>query len=128
MSSSLGLREGRELRPGGDHPHRGADTNPDPVFVAIGKLGVHGSEHVIPRARVDEIEQTAGHTPTKEEVDRIIEAAAASEDDCGGVRVELNLVEPGGTEQRSDFRRVRKARTCLDPGLAHRTQEARRVG
>ena len=58
MSSSLGLREGRERRPGGDHPHRGADTNPDPVFVAIDKLGMHGSEHVIPRARVDETEQT----------------------------------------------------------------------
>ena len=88
---------------GGDDPRRGAESDPDPFFVPIDEFGVHGSEHVISRARVDETKQTSGHTHTEEKVDRIVEVAAASEDDCGGVRVASHVVEAGVAHQCRDL-------------------------
>src|SRR5438876_7105152 len=105
----------RQLCMGGDHPRRRPKADPDPFFVSIGEFGLHDSEYVIAVARVDETEETPGHTSTEEKLDRIVEVGAASEDDRGRVRVALHLVEPGGAEQRRDLGRLRKREHAWSP-------------
>src|SRR5581483_8197892 len=104
------------LRLGGDEPHGSAEADAVSFFVVVDEFGAHRSEHVVSRTRVDVTEETPRHWIVEDEVDRLLEGAATSDDESGGERVALDLREAGGAEQGSDLVGIAKCEHARSAG------------
>src|SRR6516165_9821645 len=87
-------RPPRRSRPGGHHPRRSADSRPDPFFVPVAEVGAHGADYVSLSDRINETEETPCHPCMEEKLDRLVEGPSASDQDLGGTRFILHLLEP----------------------------------